>query len=89
MARIIRCTVIEVSPLNDLPRAQPRNRCFEDVIPWGDPYILALIEKLRELDAGNDDDPDATAELPPPLTGEPHEPSEPDWSRRTWPGTNG
>ncbi len=82
MARTIRCTVIEVSASNDSPTAKPRNRCFEDVVPWADPYILALIEKLRNSDI---DDDQPTAELPPPLTDNPDEPWQADWSPRNWP----
>ncbi|MBI3838205.1 MAG: hypothetical protein HY288_09775 [Planctomycetia bacterium] len=47
---------------------------FHDLVPWADPYIAALIEKLRNADDFSEDRQrlDAVDELPPPLGhGEP------------------
>jgi hypothetical protein len=67
-------------------------RGFHDLVPWADPYIAALIEKLRHADDfGGDEDDDArgpVGELPPPLdNGDPDRdnPWQPDWSPRNWP----
>jgi hypothetical protein len=56
---------------------------FHDLMPWGDPYIIALMAKLRQADAGEHADNDIVAELPPPLDsdGEDDYPG-PDWSSR-------
>ncbi len=40
---------------------------FGDLMPWGDPYIVALVEKLRRSAELEDAGDEATAELPPPL----------------------
>jgi len=64
-------------------------RGWHDLVPWADPYIAALIEKLRQ--SANEDEraehPDAVGELPPPLPGGPDRdiPWQADWSPRNWP----
>ena len=75
MGRTIHCTVIEVPDMSDTLHS-PTREGFRDLMPWADPYIVALIEKLRN-DA-EDDDGDAVAELPPSLDDR--------FTRRPWPG---
>lgn len=63
-------------------------RGFEDLVPWADPYIVALVEKVRrdqrlERAAGS-----PWAELPPPLdSGDPNYENyrRPIWTRRQRP----
>jgi hypothetical protein len=63
---------------------------FQDLVPWADPYIIALIEKLRR-DCDLDDDTDlreAIGELPPPLDSDAPDDDnswQSDWSPRGWP----
>ena len=85
MMRTIHCTVVEVPAMTDPLGHHPRG-IFEDAVPWGDPYILALLEKLRNSDADADEvsEADLSAELPPPPFGD-DSPWEPDWSPRNWP----
>ena len=66
----------------------PREGRFRDLVPWADPYIAALIEKLRRTAAVEEalDAADATSELPPPLDRDDRRESwEADWSPRNWP----
>jgi hypothetical protein len=91
VARTIHCTVVEVPAMTD-PYLPPQ-REFRDLVPWADPYIAALLGKLRRTAAaesglrsafGADDYLDA--ELPPPLDKEDREDHwQPDWSPRNWP----
>lgn len=67
---------------------------FEDLVPWADPYIIALIEKLRRdlrTDGFNDEAQllGEVDELPPPLDSDaPLDDNswQGDWSPRNWPG---
>jgi hypothetical protein len=45
VARTIHCTVLEVPAMKDSHGAQPSG--YEELMPWADPYIVSLIEKLR------------------------------------------
>lgn len=62
---------------------------FRDLVPWGDPYIVALIEKLRRTDEfERASEREAASELPPPLDsdnppGDDRWPT--DWPPRRWP----
>jgi hypothetical protein len=48
MAPTIYCTVIEAPAMSDdLGSAAGR---FADLVPWADPYIAALLEKLRRAE---------------------------------------
>jgi len=61
---------------------------FHDLVPWADPYIAALIEKLRQSDPRDDASfLDPSDELPPPLDSDRPEGDgwEPDWSPRKHP----
>lgn len=69
-----------------------RSKGFQDLVPWADPYIAALIEKLRNSDDFSDeeatDSSAAVDELPPPLDNgdsNPDSPWQADWSPRNWP----
>ncbi len=57
---------------------------FHDLMPWGDPYIVALMDKLRQADANERAGNGISAELPPPLNGDEGNdyPAQPDWSPR-------
>ncbi len=81
MARAIRCTVLETPAMSDSFHSQNR-REFRDLVPWADPYIAALIEKLRRSDVSEDpaDDPDC----PAPSSARGHR-REPHWAPRNWP----
>lgn len=61
---------------------------FHDLVPWADPYIAALVEKLRRSEQLEETAlHDISDELPPPLDNgevEPESPRLPDWSRRNW-----
>jgi hypothetical protein len=60
---------------------------FRDLMPWGDPYIVALMDKLRQADAREEAE-NIAAELPPPLDSDTADdyPWQPDWSPRDRPG---
>ena len=88
MARTIHCTVIEVPPMRN--SLNPRlDVGFQDLMPWGDPYIVALMDKLRQADANEQRENDIAAELPPPLECDDADdyPWQPDWSPRDRPGS--
>jgi hypothetical protein len=86
VARTIHCTVVEVPAMSD--PFVPREGGFRDLVPWADPYIASLVEKLRRTAAIEEalSTSDARSELPPPLEeGDPRETWEADWSPRNWP----
>lgn len=75
MARTIYCTMIGVPAMSD--HLGPRTGGFEDLVPWADPYIAALIEKLRRaadfaasMEEEDSESDGPTGELPPPLNGD-------------------
>jgi len=43
---------------------------FQDLVPWADPYIVALVEKLRRDEAEEAGLIDVVGELPPPPNDE-------------------
>jgi hypothetical protein len=65
-SRNIRCAVVEVHPMRDLG---DRNQYdgFWDLVPWADPYIAALVEKLRRSAEELDQRAQPVNELEPPL----------------------
>ena len=72
----------------------PQRKGFEDLVPWADPYIAALMDKLRREHAAGDDEPSESrqydwsqpeGELPPPLGDQRDLPWQADWSPRNWP----
>jgi len=80
-SRTIHCTVVETPAISD-PLTVRRTEGFRDLVPWADPYITALIEKLRRTDdwsaderssddrnrdEWSDSDGRLSSELPPPL----------------------
>jgi hypothetical protein len=67
---------------------EPRTRGFRDLVPWADPYIASLVEKLRRLAAAEDESEarGARAEVPPPLDKNDRPQTwQADWSPRNWP----
>jgi hypothetical protein len=83
MARSIHCTVIEVPAMSD---SLDENLAggLQELLPWADPYIAALIEKLRSSAEFGE----AHGELSPPLESD--NPAgddawQADWSPRNWP----
>jgi hypothetical protein len=87
MARAIHCTLVEVSAMTE-PFGNASHHGFRDLVPWADPYIAALIEKLRHASDEEDEAErlEAVDELPPPLSGDPDDtPWQADWSPRNWP----
>jgi hypothetical protein len=91
VARTIHCTVIEVPAMMNPKRfeRQPAADGFRDLVPWADPYIAALIDKLRNADDFSEeaDGSEAVDELPPPIGDDPDQdvPWQADWSPRNWP----
>jgi hypothetical protein len=85
--RTLRCAVVEVPAMND-PRDRSRRDDFCDLVPWADPYIAALVDKLRRSAELLEAQEDVLGELPPPLDSRdddredrwPH-----DWKPRSWP----
>jgi hypothetical protein len=74
--------------MNDPLRARRGSGGFDDLIPWADPYIAALIEKLRNsVEESEDTIDDIFGELPPPLDNdESTDDGWPaDWARRDGP----
>jgi hypothetical protein len=89
VARTIHCTVIEVPAMRDLLGSNLAGG-FQDLVPWADPYIAALIENLRRAEdsAEEGEVSGAVDELPPPLGNDQDDRDEPwqaDWSPRNWP----
>jgi hypothetical protein len=86
MARTIHCTVVETDAMSD-PFPHPDG--FRDLVPWADPYIAALLEKLRRQAADEEFDTlggDPACELPPPLDKDGRgDKWQADWSERNWP----
>ncbi len=81
------CAVVETPAVSDPWDPRPL-KGFQDLVPWADPYIVALVEKLRRSAACADDDEDALAELPPPVANEArgHDGGWPGgWTPRNWP----
>jgi hypothetical protein len=85
VARTIHCTVVEVPAMSDPFLPQPRE--FRDLVPWADPYIAALLEKLRQRAVFEDElAARVSAELPPPLDkNDRGDAWRADWSERNWP----
>jgi hypothetical protein len=91
VARTIHCTVIEVPAMTN-PKPFERHSAdgFRDLVPWADPYIAALVEKLRNADDFPEeaDRSDVVDELPPPFGNDQADrdiPWQADWSPRNWP----
>ncbi len=90
MARTIHCTVVEVPAMTDPYLPAPRE--FRDLVPWADPYIASLLNKLRRtalaegLQMADEDSGNVVDDLPPPLDkNDRHDTWRPDWSHRNWP----
>lgn len=87
MTLTIHCKVVEVPDMNDEPSAGSGG--FRDLVPWADPYIAALLEKLRRAAAAEEFEArtsDPACELPPPLdTNDRGDRWQVDWSPRNWP----
>jgi hypothetical protein len=89
MARSISCTLVEVPVMAD-SLAIPSLPGFRDLVPWADPYIVQIIQKLQRASCGAlvPDWPDTglSAEAPPPLlepnTETPLPRTRGDWPRR-------
>ena len=82
MVRTIYCTAVETPAMRDPFAPRPRET-FHDLVPWADPYIVALIEKLRRTYADEEDSlPLGRAELPPPLDSD--RPDEDNWESDRW-----
>jgi hypothetical protein len=81
MVRTIYCTAVETPAMRDPFAPRPRET-FHDLVPWADPYIVALIEKLRRSYADEEDSlPPSRAELQPPLDSDRPDEEDPqsDW----------
>jgi hypothetical protein len=67
----------------------PNSGGFRDLVPWADPYIAALLEKLRRAADAEQHEAElkrAAAELPPPLDKDDRgDKWQADWSPRNWP----
>ncbi len=90
MARTIHCTVVEVPAMTDPYLPAPRE--FRDLVPWADPYITSLLNKLGRAAAAERGwseaayESEAVGELPPPLDKEDRLGTwQADWTERDWP----
>lgn len=75
----------------------PQPREFRDLVPWADPYIASLLNKLQrtaQAEGLHGDDlygediysGELVDDLPPPLDKDDRQDSwRPDWSHRHWP----
>ena len=89
MTRAVYCTLVRTPDMKDSLRPASSGG-FEDLVPWADPYIAALIEKLRRDHARGEEDEQAgmVGELAPPLDNgdkDQDAPWQADWSPRNWP----
>ena len=87
MSRTIHCAVIQAHPLSHSPRENAAGG-FRDLVPWADPYIAALIEKLRRSATLGVCDDEVVGELPPPLDSDDAGADDGwpgSWSPRNWP----
>lgn len=64
--RTIHCAVVEVPAVSD-PFDPCPNGDLAELVPWADPYIAALIEKLRRAAASGWRGSGPLDELSPPL----------------------
>lgn len=81
----IHCAVIEVPTMSDND-GEDRAHGFRDLVPWADPYIAALIDKLRR--SADCDEVEFVGELPPPLDSQDADADDDwtgQWSPRNWP----
>ncbi len=62
--------------------SHPSSRGFEDLVPWADPYIVALVEKVRRDEWRERAASNQRAEAPPPLDN--GDPDFENYRRRTW-----
>ncbi len=84
MARSIHCTLVETPATSDPYVPGPRG--FNDLVPWADPYIATLLERLGHAAAREEQRHRLRGELPPPLDKDHRdEPWQADWSPRNWP----
>ena len=88
VARSIHCTVVEVPVVADSlsSRSMP---CFQDLVPWADPYIVGLVRRLQRASDETvvKDWPDAglRGEAPPPLMQPDAESLQPRTRGTEWP----
>jgi hypothetical protein len=85
--RSLYCAVVEVPAMSDPYDPRPQ-RGFRDLVPWADPYIAALIEKLRRSAESELCDNEPLGELPPPLDSDDARDGDglsTDWTPRNWP----
>jgi hypothetical protein len=47
VALIVHCTLIETTDMHDAFGRRPKPLPFRDLLPWADPYISGLIDRLR------------------------------------------
>ena len=64
-SRAVRCAVVEVPAMSDPFDPRPSDG-FAELVPWADPYIAALIEKLRRAADCSEPGSAVTDELAPP-----------------------
>lgn len=80
--RTIHCAVVEVPAMSDPFDPRP-NDGFAELVPWADPYIAALIEKLRRTADSDWRGGAPLDELSPPLGSQDSRVD--DASRTDWP----
>ncbi|MGD9723229.1 MAG: hypothetical protein AB7O59_17990 [Pirellulales bacterium] len=87
-SRTIHCAVVEVPAMDDPYDPRPQ-RGFQELVPWADPYIAALIDKLRREDDWDRSERGPVGELPPPLDSSDDADNDHrrgGWAPRNWPG---
>lgn len=50
VAQIIHCTVLELPDVNEPIRRLTKPLALRELLPWADPYITSLVERLRRED---------------------------------------
>lgn len=87
MVNSIHCTVVEIPRMSDALRRRGLAG-FVDLVPWADPYIASLVEKVQNEGGrlfGLANRTPAHAECPPPSFTEFPTPSRDfHWPRRDW-----
>jgi hypothetical protein len=84
--RTIHCTVVEVPAMNDPFDPRPEDG-LRDLVPWADPYIAALIDKLRRAVENDRRENYLIDDVPPPQDSRDSDRDDPpgQWTPRSWP----
>ncbi len=87
LVRTIHCAVVEVPAMSDPFDPRPEDG-FRDLVPWADPYIASLIDRLRRSVEEDRSENYLVDEVPPPLDSRDADLGDSrsvQWSPRDWP----